>query len=94
MNAVAIAILALALAATDARASSKDRFIAEMTERLLAGREAPKDLETRLLALEPAERFEVVVFLRRSGLLRGAPLPVDRLLDVPTGAAAAEGERQ
>ena len=94
MNAVAIAILALALAATDARAGQKDRFIAEMTERLLAGREAPKDLETRLLALEPAERFEAVVFLRRSGLLRGAPLSVDRLLDVPTGAAAAEGERQ
>lgn len=94
MNAVAIAILALALAATDARADQKDRFIAEMTERLLAGQEAPRDLETRLLALEPAERFEAVVFLRRSGLLRGAPLSVDRLLDVPAGGIGAEGERQ
>ncbi|UXU75887.1 MULTISPECIES: hypothetical protein [unclassified Paracoccus (in: a-proteobacteria)] len=55
-------------------------LIREATELLLAGGELPRDLDERLLRLEPAERIRVLVFLRRAGLLVGPAWPAERLL--------------
>lgn len=92
MNAILIAAIALTLVSMDAPTGRKELFITQMTDRLLAGQGVPPDLESQLMVLEPAERFEVVVFLRRSGLLTGAPLSVDRLLDTPAGSSPQEQE--
>lgn len=73
-------VVALTLAGAAEPAETKADLLNEMTRRLLDGKPAPRNIETRLMALEPAERFEAVVFLRRSGLLSGKSLSVDRLL--------------
>lgn len=71
---------AASLATTNEQIATKADILNEMTQRLLDGESVPRNIETRLMVLEPAERFEVVVFLRRSGLLVGKSLSVDRLL--------------
>ncbi len=72
----------LATGAASAEQGEKDIFIAAMTDRLLDGRGLPADVEAQVMRLSPPERFEAVIFLRRSGLLVGAPWSVDRLLAV------------
>ena len=53
---------------------------AEASERLLAGENLPPDYRLRLLALPPEERMLAIVYLRRTGLLRGEAFPLDDIL--------------
>lgn len=73
-------LFAMSMALANEPVATKTDILDEMTRRLLDGQMAPGNIETRLMALPPAERFEVIMFLRRSGLLTGKSLSVDRLL--------------
>ena len=53
---------------------------AKASEHLLAGEELPPDYRLHLLELPPDERMLAIIYLRRLGLLRGAPFPLDDIL--------------
>ena len=59
---------------------TRDGLIQEATDLLLSGEELPPDIDLRLMELAPAERIEVLIFLRRSGMLTGPGWTIDRLL--------------
>lgn len=59
---------------------SREALIREATGLLLAGESVPADIDARLMALSPADRIEVLIFLRRSGMLQGPGWTADRLL--------------
>lgn len=61
-------------------ASPRDDFLREATAWLLNGDAMPSDIDHRLMQLEPSDRVEALVFLRRSGLLTTQAWPVDRML--------------
>ncbi|AGT07451.1 hypothetical protein [Paracoccus aminophilus] len=71
-------------------AGPREALIAEALEALLDGRSLPADTDEQLRALSPADRLEVLVFLRRSGLLIGPTWPVERLL--APGSSEGSGE--
>lgn len=76
-------LIATALAAgapSGNAASARDDLIQEATELLLSGEALPPDINLRLMELAPADRIEVLIFLRRSGMLTGPGWPIDRLL--------------
>ncbi|MDO5648395.1 hypothetical protein [Paracoccus sp. (in: a-proteobacteria)] len=59
-------------------------FTNDATEWLLAGESLPRDYRLRLLAMDPADRIQAIVFLRRAGLLTDRAWPLDDLLrDTP-----------
>lgn len=74
------AIFVMFVAFSNESEVNKGAIIKEMTERLLDGQVAPANIESRLMQLDLADRIEVVIFLRRAGLLSGRSLSVDRLL--------------
>ncbi|MFV0386984.1 hypothetical protein [Paracoccus sp. (in: a-proteobacteria)] len=47
---------------------------------LLEGKNLPPDYRVRLRRMPPAERLQVLIFLRRSGLLVGQPWSLDDIL--------------
>ena len=61
-------------------APTRDGLIQEVTDLLLSGEALPPDMELRLMALLPAERIEVLIFMRRSGMLTGPGWTIDQLL--------------
>ncbi len=71
-----------------AQAPTRDGLIAEATDLMLNGEQLPPDLDVRLMQLAPADRIEVLIFLRRSGMLTGPSWTIDQLLAPPK-----EGER-
>jgi hypothetical protein len=71
---------ALAAGTPQVTPPTRDGLIAEATDLLLNGEPLPSDLDSRLMQLSPADRIEVLVFLRRSGLLTGPGWTIDRLL--------------
>lgn len=73
-------VFAMSMALANEPVTTKSDILDEMTRTLLDGRMAPGNIESRLMELSPSERFEVIMFLRRSGLLTGKSLSVDRLL--------------
>ncbi|KRW96618.1 hypothetical protein O4J55_03925 [Paracoccus sp. PXZ] len=79
---IAVLILSAALAAEPAgdAAPTRDGMIRDATERLLYGEPLPADLEDRLMRLAPPDRIEVLIFLRRSGMLAGPAWTTERLL--------------
>ncbi|RQP06244.1 MAG: hypothetical protein D1H97_08690 [Paracoccus sp. BP8] len=89
---IAVLILSAALAAEPAggAVSTRDGLIREATGWLLNGESLPRDIDERLMRLPPADRIEVLIFLRRSGMLIGPGWTVDRLLAPakPTGNQA------
>lgn len=78
--ATAVLLTVLALEGAAAPADPAARIIADASAQLLEGRELPRDMRLRLLALEPSDRIRVIAFLRRVGLLKGAAWPVSDLL--------------
>lgn len=67
-------------------------FIAEAEAWLLAGQSLPPELPKLLEPMVPGDRLLAVAYLRRLGLLQGAPLDLQRLLapvpsDNPQGGA-------
>ena len=79
---IGLFLLSAALAAGTPQVGQPTRggLIAEATDLLLNGEPLPSDLDSRLMQLSPADRIEVLVFLRRSGLLTGPGWTIDRLL--------------
>ena len=69
---------------------TRDSMIQDATDLLLSGEALPKDIELRLMQLAPAERIEVLIFLRRSGMLKGPGWPIDRLLAPSTRPEASD----
>lgn len=63
-----------------AEVSAKEALIEDAKARLLDGRDLAPETELQLRAMKPAERLEVLIFLRRSGMLTGPVWPVERLL--------------
>ncbi len=61
-------------------APTRDGLIQEATDLLLSGEALPPDLDLRLMELPPAERIEVLIFMRRSGMLTGPGWTIDQLL--------------
>jgi len=78
---IAALILSAALASQDQEgALTRDSMVSDAKDRLLHGEPLPSDLDERLMRLNPSDRIEVLIFLRRSGLLSGPAWPADRLL--------------
>lgn len=89
---IAVLILSAALAAEPAGdgAPSRDGLVRDATDRLLNGEPLPPDLNDRLIRLSPSDRIEVLIFLRRSGMLTGPAWSIERLL----APAATQGARE
>ncbi len=80
---IAYFLTAVAIAASAEPAialATKDGLIREATEQMLNGERLSPDMSIKLMSLGPADRIEVIIFLRRSGMLEGAGWDVDRLL--------------
>ncbi|SDD98145.1 hypothetical protein SAMN05421538_103171 [Paracoccus isoporae] len=73
-------LLSAAISDAPARPSLHD-FTSEVDRILLSGRAMPRALLLDLDRLDRAsDRFLAVIYLRRSGLLTGAEMPLERLL--------------
>lgn len=75
-------------AVQQAAATPRDDLLHEATAWLLNGDALPPDIDDRLMQLEPGERVEVLVFLRRSGLLTTPVWSAEHML-----APAVKAER-
>lgn len=74
-------ILTLMTALLIAGASPEaETYAAEAQARMLAGQGLPRDFRRQLAALDPVDRFAVVIWLRRSGLLTGPAIPIEAML--------------
>ncbi len=83
-------ILSLMTALLIAGASPEaEGYAAEAQARMLAGQGLPRDFRRDLAALEPVDRFALVIWLRRSGMLTGPAIPIEAMLSParPLGAA-------
>lgn len=78
---ITILLLSGALAGAPAvDVGPRDALIRDATEWLLNGEDLPRDIDERLMRLSPSDRIEVLVFLRRSGMMIGPAWSADRLL--------------
>lgn len=78
---IAMLVLSTALAAASVDGTwTRDAIIRDAKERLLNGETLPPDLDERLMRLPPADRIEVLIFLRRSGMMNGPGWTSERLL--------------
>lgn len=80
MIAALLVMAAVAAEPPQGAPASSAEMIREVTEMLLNGESLPADIDARLMALPPAERIEVLIFLRRSGMMDGPGWTTDRLL--------------
>lgn len=58
-------------------------FSKETTEWVLAGKSLPGDYRTRLMKMEPADRLQAIILLRRAGLLDAEAWPLAEILGEP-----------
>lgn len=86
-----LASLALALTLNGATTTA-DSFNAEAAEWLLAGEGLPVDWRHRLKTMAPADRIQALVFLRRSGLLKGQSWSIEDILAPPLDVKNDEGQ--
>ena len=86
-------LVLMTVLAADATAAptpgAAERLMEDATRMLLEGRSLPRDTRLELLALEPADRIRVIAYLRRIGLMTGAPWPAADLLLAPSAAEEA-----
>lgn len=47
---------------------------------VLSGRDLPRDYRVRLLQMEPPQRLQAIIFLRRAGLLSGKAWTLEEIL--------------
>ncbi|REF67743.1 MULTISPECIES: hypothetical protein [Paracoccus] len=92
---ITVLILSAALAAGPGPdgAPTRDGLIREATDRLLYGEPLPADMGDRLMRLSPADRIEVLIFLRRSGMLAGPAWSIERLLE-PARPPSPQGAQE
>lgn len=84
-------ILSLTTALLIAGASPEaEAYASQAQNLLLAGQGLPRDFRRELAALDPVDRFAVVIWLRRSGLLTGPAIPLDEMLAPVPGNGAGE----
>ncbi len=79
---------ALVLAVAQALSPATAEFIADATERLIAGEELAPDFPVRLQALPPDQRLLAIIHLRRAGYLSDVVMPLDWILS-PAGPTLA-----
>lgn len=72
--------------------SPKDAIIRDALDRLLDGVALAAETEQRIKELPPAERLEVLIVLRRSGMLTGPTWPAERLLGPSVEVRGARDE--
>ena len=69
-------------------------FVDDAQARMLAGQGLPQDFRRQLAGMAPVDRFAVVIWLRRAGLLTGPAIPIEEMLtllpDPAPGSAAAD----
>lgn len=65
-------------------------FVDDAQARMLAGQGLPQDFRRRLAGMAPADRYAVVIWLRRAGLLTGPAIPIDEMLAPLPGPEAGE----
>lgn len=80
MIAALLIMTAMAAEPPETAQASRENLIREVTELLLSGGSLPADIDARLMAVAPVERIEVLIFLRRSGMMDGPGWTADRLL--------------
>lgn len=80
MIAALLIMTAMAAEPPETAQASRENLIREVTELLLSGDSLPADIDARLMAVPPVERIEVLIFLRRSGMMDGPGWTADRLL--------------
>lgn len=74
-------ILSLTAALLIAGASPQAQAYAdEAQNRMLAGQGLPRDFRRDLAGLAPVDRYAVVIWLRRAGMLTGPVIPIDEML--------------
>ena len=79
--------LAALIASPAAGAPTLPELMAEIDGFVLEGRNMPVDYLLRLRSLpQPAERMEALIYLRRSGLLRGPAVSLDNNVFIPNEA--------
>ncbi|MFI0396485.1 hypothetical protein [Paracoccus jiaweipingae] len=78
------------VAATLSAPVSLDQWRADMTAHLLDGGRLPPDYRHVLMTMPPAQRFQAIVYLRRSGLLTGAAWAIEDLLQPANGGSHEE----
>lgn len=83
-------IYAVAIAAPSASTETR-HFIDRMIELLLDGENLPVDIKRQIMELDPNERFNAIIFLRRSGLLDGPAWPLDELLEAMPASRGGGG---
>ncbi|MBK4214999.1 hypothetical protein JJJ17_03565 [Paracoccus caeni] len=66
-------------------------FAEEAGQWLLQGQPLPRDYRARLMRMPPDARLETLIFLRRTGLLRGDIWTLEQILR-PVVSAAEGGE--
>lgn len=57
-----------------------EAYAADAQARMLAGQGLPRDFRRQLAALPPVDRFAVVIWLRRAGILTGPMIPIEDML--------------
>ncbi|MBM3603951.1 MAG: phage portal protein [Alphaproteobacteria bacterium] len=80
---VASLLLVAALTA-GSPAAGFDQFAQEATGWLLEGKGLPRDYRVTLMQMDSSDRLRAIAYLRRIGLLTGAPWSLDDLLRAPT----------
>lgn len=83
-------IYAVTIAAPSA-STETSHFIDRMIELLLDGENLPVDIKHQVMELDPNERFNAIIFLRRSGLLDGPAWPLDELLEAMPASRGGAG---
>lgn len=86
---LALAVSALPVVTADPKDAAA--FTATATDWVLSGQSLPADYLQQLAAMPPDQRLLAVVFLRRSGLLKGAAIPAAAMM-APAAADAEAGE--
>ncbi|MDN3712459.1 hypothetical protein QWZ10_13155 [Paracoccus cavernae] len=88
-------IFAPLLAASTVQAeapSAKEAIVRDALDRLRDGAELAAETEQRIRDLPPADRLEVLIILRRSGMMRGPVWQADRILGPATETQGARDE--
>ena len=85
------ALLIVAVSSADAGASATpnfDSFTADMSAMILDGRDLAPDYRHLLMEMSPTDRLQAIIFLRRSGLLKGGIWSMEDVLRPPVNQAS------
>ena len=84
---VLLSLLMAAATSVATELSPAEQFTREAEQWVLQGKALPPDYRLRLLQMEPADRIQAIIFLRRAGLLEGSAWTVQDMLRRDAGAS-------